>query len=474
MNKNSEINRLQPVIITIFGATGDLAKKKLFPSLFELFKNDYLNEKFYIVGLSRKDWSDQDFQDYVSDLYKEKVDTYDKITMSDFLSHFNFVSGDIENIATYEKLKEKLGEIDKKENTCINKVFYLAVTPAHYEKTLQNISESGLTIPCSHIESKENTEWTRVFIEKPFGNNLNEAEKLEELLASLFDESQIFRIDHYLGKESIQNILSFRFTNSIFEPLWNKDNIEKIEITLLEDNIVGSRGLYYDNVGALRDVGQSHILQILALTMMEKPSHLANKEVQIARENVLEKLIYVHNDTSLTRAQYKNYHSEPGVEESSSTETYFKVRVFLENERFSGVPIILESGKGFSKSKGEIKVYFKPTHSSLYELDNKEIKIHQNILTLKIQPENSVSLNIFMKEPGFEYIVTPIELKLNGHENKYIPSPHARVFYDGLSGDQSLFVSTKEIKEEWRIVDKIINHYDKTDLGHYPIGIEEL
>jgi len=455
MNQAKDV--VEPVSITIFGATGDLAQKKLFPALFQLYKKGFIGEKFHVVGFSRKQLSDAEFQEFVHAIFIQKPDLYDNETIEKFLSHLHYISGDLNEPKTYEILKQKLGSLDTYEQECLNKVFYLAVTPAHYEATLRNISSVGLTIPCGTSSSSPETKWTRVLIEKPFGNNLEGAQNLDKLLGTLFDESQIFRIDHYLTKETLQNILSFRFNNTIFEPIWNKDYIESISIKLLENNIVGSRGESYDPVGALRDVGQNHILQMLALVTMENPHTLKSDTIRSARESILEHVEYHHTDTSLVRAQYKGYREEPGVNPQSETETYFKIELALENDRFRGVPIFIESGKGFSQSNTEITITFKPI---------------KNKLTFSIYPKEEISLQIFAKEPGFENIITPRILHLGEYSQKNEPEAYERVLHDGLHGDHTLFTSTKEVLAEWKLITDILSHYPETKLLSYPVGTQ--
>jgi glucose-6-phosphate 1-dehydrogenase len=463
---------LGPVTITIFGGTGDLAQKKLFPALFHLYKKGFLNEKFHIVGFSRKPWDDAQFQEFVREIFMKKPDIYDTLTVEAFLTHVHYVSGNITEPATYTALQEKLGALDVAENTCLNKVFYLAVTPAYYETTLRTISDVGLTIPCAHVASHDNTEWTRVFIEKPFGNDLEGAQKLDKLLGTLFDESQVFRIDHYLTKETLQNILNFRFSNTIFEPIWNKDYIKKITIRLIENNVVGQRGESYDPVGALRDVGQNHILQMLALVTMEKPSQFDAQAVRTAREHVLEHIAYHHSAESLVRAQYRGYTNESGVAKDSDTETFFRVTVALENERFAGVPIILESGKGFDTASTQIYIEFKPLDDTPCTIDCTDEQLRHNTLTFSIQPDEYIALGIFVKKSGFENVVIPQELKLGAYAHEPEPEAYERVLYDGLRGDHTLFTSTKEVLAEWRLITEIVAHYKETKLQSYPIGSE--
>ncbi len=457
------------VIITIFGATGDLAEKRLFPALFHLYKKGFLKDKFHIVGFSRRPWQDAEFQEYVADIFKKDINTYDSKTVNEFLTHVHYVSGDINDLASYKKIQNKLGSLDELENVCLNKVFYLAVTPVHYEITLNNISLSGLTIPCLQVDKENNVSYTRIFIEKPFGNNLKEAEKLDKLLGTLFDETQIFRIDHYLAKETLQNILSFRFANSIFEPNWNKDHIEKIVISLLEKNTVGKRGESYDPVGALRDVGQNHILQMLAFVTMPNPGSLKGDAVRLARGSIFEKVHYVHQAHSLVRAQYEGYNKEPGVSPHSETETYFRAEVSLDNETFKGVPIILESGKGFFEAKTEIVIYFKPRVSGMFSVDEGE-NIKQNILTFSIYPKEHISLSVFAKKPNFDNKVTVRAFNLSEKEEASEPDAYQKVLFDGLSGDNTLFASTQEVLAEWRLITEILEHYPETKLLSYPVG----
>lgn len=469
MDGNKDTNKyIDPVTISIFGATGDLAKNKLFPALFNLYKNNHFKSQFYIVGFSRRPWDDIEFQKYVSEILLEK-NKQEVDLIKEFVSHIYYVSGDIEKKDSYISLQKKIRLLDDKENACLNKIFYLAITPHYYETSITFIHEVGLTIPCVDIESN-NTEWTRVFIEKPFGNDRDQAQKLDMLLGTLFDESQIFRIDHYLGKETLQNILSFRFANSIFEKIWDKDSIEKIEVRIIESNTVGTRGKFYDETGALRDVGQNHLLQMVALTTMENPLHMSGNSVREERAKILESIQYHPTDKSLYIAQYEGYMDSIETDISSLTETYFRVQVSIENEKFRGVPILLESGKGFGQPKTEIVIYFKKDIHSLCQLDSKN-KTCQNKLTFSIYPKEEIVFDIFVKKVGFENIVMDTKLKVEENTSSNSPDAYERILFDGLKGDQTLFASTKEVLAQWNIVTEILKQYKNTPLKKYPLGL---
>ena len=361
---------------------------------------------------------------------------------------------------SYKKLSDFLYNQDGKE--CSNKLYYLAVPPSLYHDVFNRLSKSGLTLPC-RSDDKGN-EWTRILVEKPFGFNRDEAMKLDELLGTLFQEDQVYRIDHYLGKETIQNILTFRFSNSIFEPMWNKENVDRVEIKMYESLTVSTRGAFYDSIGALRDVGQNHVLQMLAFIAMEDPVNLKQDLIRKSREELLNS---VSISDEVSRGQYIGYKNVEGVKEDSDTETYFKIKVKVDNERWKGVPFILESGKGLPEKKTEVNIYFK---EGINCMSPKVKKNHQNVLTFKIQPEEGISLKFWVKKPGFTFEIEEKELSFNYNLDKTIPSAYERVLYDAIIGDQTLFTSTKEVMAEWNIIMPILNNWKNSKLIEYKTG----
>jgi len=373
-------------------------------------------------------------------------------------------------LETYKDLASYLKEVDEELKTCSNKLFYLAVPPTLYETSFKFLSESGMATPCINTDEDKN-HWTRVLVEKPFGSDQETAKKLDMLLGKLFLEDQIFRIDHYLAKEAVQNLISFRFANSFFEPLWNKEHVERVDIMLYESNDVSERGAFYDSIGALRDVGQNHILQMLALIAMEDPGELSAKKIREARYNVLKntKSFSTNREESFIRGQYSDYKKGNGIAPDSETETYFKIKMIVDTERFSGVPFYLESGKGFKESKTEIVVTFKESKSCMCPPDHHHS--HKNKLIFRIQPDEKITLCFFAKKPGFKYDLEEKDFTFSYNGDEVLPDAYERVLYDAICGDQTLFTSTDEIQEQWNIISPIRKAFEEIPLMEYKHGI---
>ncbi len=457
---------IAPTSFIIFGATGDLAKKKLIPALFDLFCTGLLPEQFRVVGFSRRELTDEEFRLYLKDVLRENGDRRAIDDLERFLACASYIPGTFEDARAYERLAEFLIAGDKAFGGCSNKLFHLAVPPAAYPMILKNLAASGLTIPCRDARG-----WTRVLVEKPFGNNFTTAQELDRTLGLLFKEEQIFRIDHYLAKETLQNILAFRFSNILFEPLWSNRFIERVEITLHEAFGIAGRGRSYDNVGALRDVGQNHLLQMLALIAMEDPKELDAVLIRKERARVLEALRPLnvsHASAEVGRGQYKGYRAEAGVAPNSKTETYVRMVAHVENERWRGVPFVLEAGKKMPETKTAITVYFKRTETCLCPLG--ATHHHQNVLTFRIQPNEGISVVFWAKKPGFVTDLEPQELSFsykNSLEARALPDAYARVLYDCVRGDQTLFASTAEVEAAWRFVTPILENWHSVPLEKY-------
>ncbi|KKU77548.1 MAG: Glucose-6-phosphate 1-dehydrogenase [Parcubacteria group bacterium GW2011_GWA2_47_64] len=461
----------KPITIVIFGATGDLFQKKLAGALFDLDQKKLLPQRTEIVGFSRKPLSHDQFRAFVQNALAARSNG--KVVEPDaFVGRAMYHQGDLTKAESYASLGRFLEERDRINGVCSDKLFHLAVPPNLYEVVFTRLAKSGLAIPCAPGLPNEAVAWTRVLVEKPFGNNEKEAARLDRLLGKLFEEEQIFRIDHYLAKETMQNIISFRFSNGLFEPLWSRKHIEKVEIKFLEKNDTSARGSFYDEVGALRDVGQNHILQMLALVAMENPCGIDATKIREARQKVLEKVSGGGRDlnSSVVRGQYKGYRNEPGVLPNSNTETYFRIIAKIENNRWRGVPFILESGKALTRSLVSISVYFKPAPC----LCPKEHELsHQNILTFNISPEENISVLFWAKQPGFNLELIPKELSFSFTASvleKQIPNAYERVLMDVIRGDQTLFISTKEVKAQWKIITPILEKWDTLPLYPYAKG----
>ncbi|MBU2100330.1 glucose-6-phosphate dehydrogenase [Candidatus Micrarchaeota archaeon] len=467
--KNNNI----PTILIALGATGDLMARKIIPALFHLFEKNELPEYFKLVGYSRDPCPGNMFQKYVSKIIrKHKGKNLDEKKLDVFLEMLSYTQGMFENKKDYNNISKILKELDAKWGVCSNKLFYVAASPAFYEVIFNHLSDSGLTQSCGPKEG-----WTRVIVEKPFGEDLETSKKLDVLLGKLFKEEQIYIIDHYLGKEMIQNILSFRFSNNVFEKSWHSGFIEKIEIKLWEKIGVKQRGEFYDHFGALRDVGQNHLLQMLALAAMEHPTEFKAEAIRAKRAEILKNLVTPTEqeikDFSF-RAQFNEYLSIPGVKKNSDIETYFKVRAFLDSPRWQGVPIILESGKNLKEQRKEIIVTFRHPVPCLCP----EGKHYKNKIVFTLEPREEITLNFSSKKPGFDFEIEnrifSFLLRDQKERVQYIEE-YEQLLLDCIAGDQTLFVSIQEIKEMWRFIDPIIKAWKNNlvSLKKYSSGTDK-
>ncbi|MFA6314898.1 MAG: glucose-6-phosphate dehydrogenase [Candidatus Paceibacterota bacterium] len=462
-----------PTIFVIFGITGDLAARKLLPALIALYAKRMLPPRFAIVGFSRRAFGRDEFREYLRSRLNVRPGQFNEEDIKHFLDHITYEQGFFDALPAYERLYQRLQAIDARWGQCSNKIFHLSVPPKLYEGILTNLANSKLTVPCDDLSG-----WTRVLIEKPFGYDIDTARSLDRLLGKLFDEKQIFRIDHYLAKESLQNILAFRFKNPIFEPMWHKKHIDKIHIKLYEQEGVALRGEFYDQLGALTDVGQNHILQMLALIAMEKPKSFGADDIRKERTRVLKSLNTIRKGelkSRITRGQYIGYLSEPGVEPMSQTETYFRIRASLSGARWRGVQFFLESGKALAESKAEIDVYFKNTEKRT-KIDE-DLSIKQNILTFRIQPDECIKIKFLVKTPGYGFDVEPKTLKFNYSDAisfRDIPNDYEKLIHDAFLGDQTLFASTDEIMASWQFVTPILENWKDLPLTRYEKGTREI
>ncbi|MDE2172923.1 MAG: glucose-6-phosphate dehydrogenase (NADP(+)), partial [Patescibacteria group bacterium] len=333
------------------------------------------------------------------------------------------------------------------------------------------------TLPCD-----DRTGWTRVLIEKPFGYDIETARSLDKLLGKLFDEKQIFRIDHYLAKEALQNILAFRFMNPMFEPMWHRDHIDKVHIKLFEKGSAEGRGAFYDKLGALKDVGQNHLLQMLALIAMNRPRTFGAEDIRAERAKILDKLVRLSAKElkkTAAKGQYAGYLAESGVAGNSQTDTYFRVVARINTPRWKGVPFYLESGKAMAESKAEIDVYFKSAakHASPKKDGAAHQPADQNILTFRIQPDEGIKIKFFVKTPGYAFNVEPKTLKFKYADVTSfpdLPDDYERLINDAFAGDQTLFASTEEIMASWKFITHILEHWPEVTLTVYERGAKEI
>ncbi len=448
-------SRNAPTILVILGVTGDLAARKILPALFHLFVKGELPTRFRIVGFARREFAPDAFRALISEIvtpHAQRAGTAGRI--EPFLELIQYERGFFEDEQYYHALSTTLTGIDAQWGLCSNKLFYLSVPPHMYEQILRHLASSGLTKSCSDEEG-----WTRVLVEKPFGKDARTAETLDTLLGTLFREEQIYRIDHYLAKEMIQNILVFRFSNSLFEEIWNGENIEHIRITLFEKLGVERRGAFYDGLGALRDVGQNHLLAMLALVTMEHPQSFAGDAVRKRRAEVLTALPETPPPriaTDTFRAQYAGYREIQDIAPHSETETFFRIKTVLTSPRWNGVPVIMESGKRMHAQRKEVVVTFKHPVPCLCPPDHDHYK---NKIIFSLEPTEGIKIQFWSKRPGLTFALEERDfdfLLRDSRERAQYVEEYEKLLLDCIVGDQMLFLSTAEVKEMWRFIDPII------------------
>ncbi len=450
-----------PTILVVFGATGDLMAKKIAGALFSLHLKQGLPERFTIIGVSRRPLTDEDLRDRVAkSINKDKKLQYSARQLTSFLKSISYHQGLYQEDTLYQGLIDRLTSIDMKWGVCANKLFYLAVPPSLYEEILTKLDTSGLTNACS---SKEG--WTRVIVEKPFGTDLKSAKKLDMLLGSLFREEQIYRIDHYLGKNLLESMMYFRFTNILFSDSWDSSAVESISINLNETLDVENRADFYDGIGALRDVGQNHLLQMLALTTMDNPGEFSGQKIRDKRHEMLSSIKIPTKKmvaAKTSRGQYTGYKKHQGVAKKSNTETYFKIELELTHPKWKGVPIYLEAGKNLDKNKKEITIIFKQKDECLCPPMEKQ---YTNQITFSLVPKEKISISFWTLKPSltteleqrsFEFMLHDGTASENNHIQEY-----EKLLYNCIIGDQTLFVSTDEVAAMWKIIDPIIKAWNE-------------
>jgi len=471
MAHSSEEYKKLPTAFIIFGATGDLARKKLFPALFDLYTKGLLPDTCKIIGFAKSQRDNEAFRAIIREAIEQNGHTHSAEDIDAFTAHAHYHAGLFEQIDDYENLSQHIEDIDASFGWCASKLFYMATPPSAYATILQNLSDSGLTIPCGLparcAQAGGEKGWTRVLLEKPIGTDIHTEKELDELLSSLFAEEQVFRIDHYLGKETLENILMFRFSNRIFAPLWNTNGIEKIEIYMHEDIDVSDRGSFYDTIGALRDVGQNHMMQMLAAVTMENPGALAADAIREKRAKALEALHCFSADEAkkqTKRGQYAGYTDTENVDAHSHTETYFHIETHLEDGALAKVPIFLEAGKRMRETRVEIKIHFTDAGGCVCPPDGAHT--HQNVLTFTLKPEKGIAVRFWAKQPGFSYDLEPQDLSFSYVQagmGEDIPDAHERLLYAALLGDQTLFASTREVRAGWAFVTPILEAWENGD-----------
>ncbi|OIO53237.1 hypothetical protein AUJ46_05165 [Candidatus Peregrinibacteria bacterium CG1_02_54_53] len=458
MKKNSHNNI--PTIIVVLGATGDLMAKKIVPSLLHLSAEDKIPNKFKVVGFARRELSNEAFRERIAEIVAVHREHHRSDHHSQaFLDLFAYHSGDFSDVGAFRGLKAKLKAIDTEWGVCTNKVYYLAVPPEKFDPIFRGLGATGLNKPCGGAFG-----WTRMLVEKPFGHDLVSAEKLEKLLARYFKEEQIYRIDHYLAKELIQGISYFRFSNNLLESSWSNRDIEKIEIRLLESIGVEERGSFYESVGALRDVGENHLLEMLAAITMDAPVSMHIEELHARRAelmNTLKPWTLKEIQGNTFRAQYEGYRSIRGVSSDSTAETYFKLRTELLHPAWQGVPIYFEAGKRCPEARKEIVVTFK--HPSTCLMCTREHHI-QNRVVFALEPEEKISIHFWTKKSGYEHTLVERTFDFFVHQRtsrmKYVEE-YSKLLFACILGDQTVFLSGDEVRAQWKFADPVVDAWKK-------------
>lgn len=467
--------------IIIFGASGDLTKRKLIPSLFDLFVVGLMPEKFSIIGASRTKYSDDEFRSKMKEALDEfgEVEDDKKETVDKFLHNVYYQPVDSSVEDDFKSLRNRLYDISEKNGIDKNVMFYLSTPPSLYDLIPKALAKQGL--------NKQSDGWKRLIIEKPFGMNLESAEELDKSLKKDYSEEQIYRIDHYLGKETVQNILVTRFSNGIFEPLWNRNYIHHVEVTSSEDMGVENRGGYYDQSGAMRDMIQNHLMQIVGVIAMEPPSSFDPTSVRNESLKVFQSIRkFTKEDikTNVVRGQYlsakvkgekvKGYREEKGVDKNSKTETFAAVKFYIDNWRWGGVPFYLRTGKRLPTKVTEVVIHFKPTPHWLFG-QSRELSEACNILVIRIQPDEGILLKIGMKVPGQGFKVQNVNMDFHYSDldEANVVSAYERLLHDCMLGDSTLYARGDAVLELWKFIDPILKLWDEDDsipLFGYPAG----
>lgn len=472
------MNNTENHIYVIFGASGDLTKRKLVPAIYSLFVQNLLPEKFVLLGVSRTEFTDEEFRSNMKSSIKEFKEIDDDSKIDEFIKKIFYTSIDFKDVSSYGKLKEKINALRKNNNIDGNTIYYLSTPPSLYGIIPQNLAAVGL--------NKQDDGWKRLIIEKPFGYDLQSALKLKDELLKDWTEEQIFRIDHYLGKETVQNLLVTRFSNGIFEPLWNRNYIHHVEITSSESIGVEKRGGYYESSGALRDMVQNHLLQVVGLTAMESPSSLEPNAIRNEILKVFQSLRPIKKEdvkNVAIRGQYlaskikgekvPGYREEEGVNPESVTETYAALKFYIDNWRWGGVPFYIRTGKRLPTRVTEVVIHFKPTPHFLFA--QKDFCQSCNQLVIRIQPDEGILLKFGMKTPGAGFDVQNVNMNFHYSDlsHQRIPSAYERLIYDTMKGDSTLFARTEEVLEAWKFLMPVIECWknDKSvPLFGYPAG----
>ena len=477
--------RVEPFVMVIFGASGDLTGRKLMPAIFRLWQQGLLGETFAVVGFARSEMADETFRqglmESMTDSSLLEGETIDRAAWETFASHLHYHRGDYDSQADYKALARKVNSLGGPGQAEANCLFYLATPPGAFETVISHLNQAGLA------RRGQDSPWSRLVIEKPFGRDQDSAQQLNAAALGAFEEGQVFRIDHYLGKETVQNILVLRFANSIFEHLWGHDNIDHVQITVSESLGVGSRGSYYDQAGALRDMVQNHMMHLLSLIAMEPPVSLTAQAIRNEKEKVLRSLRPIPPACAangVVRGQYAAgalagksiaaYRSTPGVGPNSGTETFVAFKAYIDNWRWAAVPFYLRTGKCLPRRCTEISIHFKDVPQVLFNKPPAS-PLRANVLAIRVQPEEGISLEFQAKAPGPAMNIQPLRMDFD-YEKSFGTTPpdaYERLLLDAVMGDATLFTRSDEVLLAWRFVMPIISGCSQSraeNLHEYPAG----
>ncbi len=470
---------IEPCILVIFGATGDLTARKLFPAIYNLVREGQLPSQFACVGFARRDKTHEQFREEMREAINmhSRVKPIDEALWKNFKEQIFYHRSEFHENEGYARLQTFLNELDGKLGTKGNRVFYLSTQPSFFPVICENLEKSGLIYDLDKTKDK----WSRIIIEKPFGHDLDSAKALQKELLRFLDESQIYRIDHYLGKETVQNILVFRFANSLFESVWNNRHVDHVQITVSEDIGIGTRGAFWEEAGLLRDIVQNHMMQLLSLVAMEPPVNLSASAIHDEKVKVLEAIRPLKQEDfekCVVRGQYgpgyingqpvAGYRQEKNVSPTSNMETYAALRLSIDNWRWSDVPFYLRGGKRLPKRATEIAIVFKDPPGVLFQQPHK--RNEPNVLSLRIQPDEGTGLKINCKVPGPSSPVQPVKMdfRYGSYFGTSPPEAYERLIQDCILGDITLFAREDEVFNSWRLLTPILNDWASKKAGDFP------